>query len=156
MRKKRARYEGWQCRAAGQGSKPRWPVPLHAGPCLRALNPVPPLCCPPPPDVQLQLCPQGADSPRLLVQSCIKQKRPVAQVPQVQMGAKAPGQQSRLAQGMSTDGSAKGGAAGAAATKTGEWTGSDLPYLLGWLLGGGEGCICPLAPQRAWLHRCLP
>ncbi|PNW71316.1 hypothetical protein CHLRE_16g649100v5 [Chlamydomonas reinhardtii] len=96
-------------------------------------------------NLQLQLCPQGADSPRLLVQSCIKQKRPVAQVPQVQMGAKAPGQQSRLAQGMSTDGSAKGGAAGAAATKTGPLPTQGREYnsggghYVGSPLGGGSG-----------------
>ncbi|KXZ56046.1 hypothetical protein GPECTOR_2g1598 [Gonium pectorale] len=64
-------------------------------------------------NLQAQLCPQGADSPRLLVQSCIKQKRPVGQVPPVQMaGAKGPGQQSRLAQGVSTDGTVKGGPVG--------------------------------------------
>ncbi|EFJ46759.1 hypothetical protein VOLCADRAFT_92891 [Volvox carteri f. nagariensis] len=61
-------------------------------------------------NLQAQLCPQGQDSPRLLVQSCIKQKRSVGAVPPVQMaGAKGPGQQSRLAQGVSTDGTAKGG-----------------------------------------------
>ncbi|GLC36300.1 hypothetical protein PLESTF_001731000 [Pleodorina starrii] len=61
-------------------------------------------------NLQAQLCPQGPDSPRLLVQSCIKQKRSVSAVPPVQMaGAKGPGQQSRLAQGVSTDGTAKGG-----------------------------------------------
>ncbi|GIL48237.1 hypothetical protein Vafri_4913 [Volvox africanus] len=61
-------------------------------------------------NLQAQLCPQGPESPRLLLQSCIKQKRSVSAVPPVQMaGAKGPGQQSRLAQGVSTDGTAKGG-----------------------------------------------
>ncbi|GFR46279.1 hypothetical protein Agub_g7833 [Astrephomene gubernaculifera] len=76
-------------------------------------------------NLQAQLCPQGSESPRLLVQSCIKQKRSVSSVPPVQVaGAKGPGQQSRLAQGMSTDGTAKAGSTATAPIKAGGYTSS--------------------------------
>ncbi len=75
---------------------------------LHRLTPALPRLLSPWHPAQNQLCPHGADSQRLLVQSCIKQKRSVNAVPPVQMaGAKGPGQQSRLAQGVSTDGSGK-------------------------------------------------
>jgi hypothetical protein len=50
-------------------------------------------------NLQVQLCPGGQDASRLVVQSCIKPKRPPSNVPPVQMaGQKAAQQMSRLAQ----------------------------------------------------------
>ncbi|KAG2499522.1 hypothetical protein HYH03_002468 [Edaphochlamys debaryana] len=99
-------------------------------------------------NLQAQLCPQGQDSARLLVQSCIKQKRSGA-VPPVQMaGAKGPGQQSRLAQGVSTDGAkpgspqpgAKPGYASTSGAATGrEYNSGGGHHYVNSPLGGGSG-----------------
>lgn len=72
-------------------------------------------------NLQAQLCPGGQDAGRLVVQSCIKPKRPPSNVPPVQMaGQKAAQQMSRLAQGVaSMDGANRPGSATAAPASAG-------------------------------------